>query len=58
MTMARTGLVLSEVWYVDGLEVTAHLEAAAEPSTSTYPEVLDAVLKSVRAWRSRTAGRG
>lgn len=41
--MARTGLELGEVWYVDGGEVTVHPAAADQPGATAWPDALDAV---------------
>ena len=51
--MERTGLVVEEVWYVDGEAITVHRRGAAEPATTTSPELLLAVRQAVTAWLQR-----
>ncbi len=45
--MERRGLVVDEVWYVNGAEVTVHPKASAEPGDSAHPVALEAVRQAV-----------
>ncbi len=43
----RTGLVVDEVWYVDGAAVTVHPLAAEEPGTTRFVDALAAVQAAI-----------
>lgn len=53
----RTGLVVGEVWYVDGDVVVVHPLASSESGATAYPQALDAVRATVRAWWERSTRR-
>lgn len=38
--MARTGLEVGEVWYVDGATLSVHPRAAEDPGESSHPQAL------------------
>ena len=46
--MARTGLTVGEVWYVDADRVMVHANANAQPGETAYGEALDAVRAALR----------
>lgn len=41
--MARTGLTVGEVWYVDDCQVTVHPNATTDPGETAHPAALHAV---------------
>ena len=52
----RSGLVVEEVWYVQGTEVTVHPGAAAEPGDSTHAAALEAVRRAVIDFAAEGSG--
>ncbi len=53
MVMERSGLVVEEVWYVQGAEVRVHPDAAATPVHSAHPAALAAVRHAVTEFHRR-----
>ncbi len=52
----RSGLVVEEVWYVQGTEVTVHPGAAAVPGDSTHAAALEAVRRAVIEFAAEGSG--
>ena len=48
----RTGLVVDEVWYIDGDDIEVHPNASADIGVSEFSDVLEAVRNAVRRWRA------
>ncbi|MFN0026190.1 MAG: Uma2 family endonuclease [Acidimicrobiales bacterium] len=48
----RTGLVVGEVWYIDGATLTVHPGAGSEGETG-WPEALAAVQHAVARWQEQ-----
>ena len=49
----RTGLVVDEVWYVDGDEVVVYPQLREVPGTTVYTAALEAVTAAIGSWRQR-----
>ena len=52
----RSGLVVEEVWYVQGTEVTVHPGAAAMPGDTAHAAALEAVRRSVIDFAAEGSG--